>query len=843
MAQSTVFEGQTLILPGSYPSIKVQSNASGLATTGVLMLVGEADAGDDYSLETDLESNAFGPDQLADVIAKYGSGPLVDAFRAACAPSTELPGSFASAILVKTNVSTKASGPLLTAAPAAYSTLYAKQAGKALVTYSVSAATSEVVPTTGPFTYIPSVGTVNWEFRANGGAALPVSVTASALGTLTETPTQFVSAVNALSGVDATGGVSRGPVSVSGTLALDANPIVFPGTNNVLITRSIAWTASPVVGDTLYIPTGSILAGGADANVGAYVVVSVGTATVTATKLSDAGKNGAAINTISTPADVGATPIAAVTDLACYSPVVIVTTAPSDPGAGVGQSLEIAQPGTGTDLISRCAFTLNTTVVPWISATGAPVQIVSAAEYKAQLNVARSSDGANEVLAAGGEVALNVGYVGGTTATLTVDKGAGTLYTTVVGGSGLSIPAIKLTDYPTLTELVTFLSMQTGYTASVSSPSLGNLPPSALDAGTYGICSTWGAKNGRIKVDAYKWFNKLLSSLLVQQGSIPAAANAGIPAVKALAYMTGGAKGFSTAAQVSAAVDALENVRGNFVIPLFSRDASLDVTAGLSEAGSTYTIDAVNLAVKSHVLKMSTLKRRGNRLAFLSKEDTFANQKTASGNTASSRCSMTFEDFKQLGGDGNIGQFQPWMGAVLAAAMQAAGFYKAIFFKGINTAGVVHAAGDFNQKSDSQMEEALLAGLLPARKSLTGGFIFESDQTTYTKDNNFVFNSIQAMYAADIIALSTAQRMEAMFVGQSTADTNAALALSALENIMADFLRLKLIAPSDDALRGFKNAKIKLNGGSLLVSVEVKLAGGIYFVPISFLVSQVTQSA
>jgi hypothetical protein len=183
------------------------------------------------------------------------------------------------------------------------------------------------------------------------------------------------------------------------------------------------------------------------------------------------------------------------------------------------------------------------------------------------------------------------------------------------------------------------------------------------------------------------------------------------------------------------------------------------------------------------------------------------------------------------------------MNAATAAAMQSAGFYKSIFNKAINTAGVVHAAGDFDYNNETQVEQALKSGLLPARKSLTGGFSFISDQTTYSKDANFVFNSIQAMYVADLIALTTAQRMEVAFVGQSIADISAAIGLSFFEGIMSDFMRLKLIAASDDAPAGFRNAKIKINGGNMIVSAEVRLAGSLYFISINFLVGPVTQTA
>lgn len=835
MAQSFVTDEGTLIVPGAYPKITVQSNNSGLATTGVLMLVGESDTGLDYTNESDLESNAFAPDSLADVISKYGSGPLVDAFRAACSPSSDLAGSFSKAVMVKTNPSTKASGTLLNAASGTYGTLFAKKAGKAgnLITYSVTQATAEGSLTTGAFTCVPAVGTVNLDIRLNGGPALAVSLPAN------QTPAQVVTAVDAVAGIDASGGVDRGILAVSGTLDLDANPAA-AGATTILLTRSVAWVVTPSVGDTLTIPTGSAVAGAGDANVGAYVITAASSLTITAVKLSDAGKAGATAGVITNPVDVTATAILAVTDAKAWSPVTITATATAV-SDGLGKSLEISELTTGTDLLSRTAYNLSTTAVTWVSKSSAPQLLTSATEYKAQLNAARASDGVDEQLAAGGDVALKVSYTG-TTASLVIDKTAGTFAITVAGGAGASIPATKLTDYPTISDLATFLGSKTGYKASVGNAALGQLPTTALDSGTFTVASTWGAYNGRIKVDAYKFIIKMAESSLVQLNNPAAAANAGLPAVKTIAYLAGAVKGATTAAIVSAAIDALEGVQGNFLVPLFSRDASLDILAGLTDSSSTYQIDAINLAAKAHVLKMSTLKKRRNRQAFLSKEATFALQKEAASNLASSRCSMCFEDFKQLGGDGTITQFQPWMGAVLAAAMQAAGFYRAIFNKGITTAGIVHAAGDYNPKNDSHVEDALQAGLLPARKSLSGGFIFDSDQTTYTKDANFVFNSIQAMYAADVIALSTAQRMQGAFVGQSTADVSAAIGLSFLEGIMADFLRLKLIAPSDDAAKGFKNARVRLNGGNMIVEVEIKLAGAIYFIPVSFLVSPVTQS-
>jgi hypothetical protein len=279
------------------------------------------------------------------------------------------------------------------------------------------------------------------------------------------------------------------------------------------------------------------------------------------------------------------------------------------------------------------------------------------------------------------------------------------------------------------------------------------------------------------------------------------------------------------------------------VVPLFSRDASFDIIDGFTDPASLYTIAAIHAGAKTHVLSMSTLKRRRNRQAFLSVSTDFAATKNIAANLATFRCNMAFQDFKQTGSSGSIEQFLPWMGATLAAGMQSAAFYKSIEFKGINTSGILSRTGDFNSKSDSQVESALLAGLLVARRATTGGYIFLSDQTTYGRDDNFVFNSISNTYNADTLSLTMAQRMELAMVGKSVSDISAPIARAFAESVLADALRLKLISVDDTAPKGFKNLSVKIQGNVVLVAVEVKLTSTIDFVLINFLVSPVTQTA
>lgn len=836
MAQSFVTDAGVLIIPGAYPSIKVQNGASGLSTTGVVMLVGEASGGPDFTLESDLAANAFGPDQLADVVKKYVSGPLVDAFRAASQPANDpdIQGAPNRFVLVKTNPSAKASGSLPKIGGGSYGSLYDKGYGQLgnLIYYTVSAKTAEVLPTTGAFTYIPAVGTVALGFRVNGAAE--VAHTAA----VHEDPATFVAAVNGLAGVLSSGGVNRATLNAAhGSLTL---AVVAGNTVSITLTGIANWDVTPTAGDTLVIPAGSSIAHAGNSNVGSYLVTSATASVIFATKLSDGAKPGGVPGVITAPAAEGPDAVAgANTDLVCYSPVTISLEA-GNVIDGQGKDLEINELASGTDLFSRGAFLLGTiTPVGWISATGAPQLLVSASEYSVTLGVNRQADNIQEQLSAGGQIALLIGN-DGTDCTVVVSPTTMVLTPTAGSGSPLNL---NLKQFPTLNDLANFIAAQTGYKASVGTASLGQVSPLALDEGTFHASSKFGNKTLRLKADATRFFSVISgNSALVQLGNPAATALAGIPDVQAVKYLAGGTLGATSDAVYDLAIDALELVKGNFLVPLFSRDATADIADGLTDSASTYTIANVEAYAKTHVLKMSTLKRRKNRQAFLAQRDTFANVELASANLAAFRCSLAFQDVKVVGSDGIV-QAHPHVLASLAAGMQAAGFYRAIVNKGINCNGVLQAAGDWKDASDSNKEDALNAGLLIAQKSDDGGFKWVSDQTTYSKDNNFVYNSIQAVYVADVIALTCAQRMEKAFVGQSVADISAAIALAALEGIMADFLRLKLIAVSDDAPKGFKNASIRISGTTMIVQVEVKLAGAIYFIPINFLVSQVTQAA
>jgi len=278
MAQSFSDSSGTYTVPSAYTTYTVRRSFSGLASNGVLLLIGEADAGPDFTQEEDLAANSFSPTEEDAVLAKYKSGNLVDAFRAAVAPANDedISGSFTQIVLMKTNVAEKASGTLTSLASTTYGSLYDKSYGALgnLIYFKVIENTAEAMPTTGEFAYIPAVGTTALNFRISGQAVVtPSNISANSM------PSSFVSTIDALAGIDATGGALRTTIpGVSGNLIVTVTSV---SNKEIKITYSSTWTTTPSVGDTLVIPTGSPIAATL-ANIGGYIVTAATSSTVTA---------------------------------------------------------------------------------------------------------------------------------------------------------------------------------------------------------------------------------------------------------------------------------------------------------------------------------------------------------------------------------------------------------------------------------------------------------------------------------------------------------------------------------------------------------------------------------
>ena len=461
--------------------------------------------------------------------------------------------------------------------------------------------------------------------------------------------------------------------------------------------------------------------------------------------------------------------------------------------------------------------------------------VVSSVEPQIQLDIKRTDIALNESFLARAEVAMSVGYQG-TSASLTIS--GNTLSTSVVGGSGANL-SINISQYTTIKDLADYINSQTGYSAQAESGSQ-QLPTSALDkVAAIGICASSSAKAGRIKKALHNFKQAALNSSALD---FSADATGGLPAeMSSVAYLAGGAKGSSTASQVVSAFNQLEGIDVNFIVPLFSRNASEDIADGLTESGSTYSISAINAALKNHVLKMSTAKLKKHRLGLASFWGNYSEAKAEANILANARLTLCMQKSSQVNSQGEVQSYLPWHSAIIAAGMQAAGFYKAIVNKFANVISFEDPSG-FDSGSPGDIEDALQAGILFMERDIQGSK-WVSDQTTYGLDTNFVYNSLQAMYASDLVSLDLAASFQRAFVGKSLADVTPADAIAFLDSKMFNYKQQKLIAASEGAEAGYRNAKVSINAPAMDVSCEIFLASALYFIGISLNISQVTGSA
>jgi len=461
--------------------------------------------------------------------------------------------------------------------------------------------------------------------------------------------------------------------------------------------------------------------------------------------------------------------------------------------------------------------------------------IVSSQEPEVQLSINRQDTNTSESFIVESQVAMTVAYAG-TTATLTIS--GGNLTTTVTGGAGSDL-SIVLNQFTTMSDLAAFINSQEGYSASSVSSS-NNLSPVKLDeVAAVGIATSGGFEAGRIKRALHNFKVKVAESAVLD---FEATATAGLPAeMMASQFLAGGAKGSTTAADIANAIPSLEGIKVNFVIPLFSRDASEDIADGLTDSASTYTIDAINALVKSHVLAMSTPKMKRNRVAMLSKQASYSAVKAAAASLSNFRANMFFQKSSQVNSTGTVVEHQPWHTACIAAGMQSAGFNKSLTNKFANVISFKDPSG-FDSGNPGDVEDAIDAGLFFMQQE-TAGNKWVVDQTTYGFDTNFVYNSLQAVYMADVLAIQLSESLEKFAVGQSLADVTSAGIIAFISKKMEEYRKLKIIGASDDAPLGYKNVSVVINGPIAEVKLEAKLATAILFIPIELELSQIQSSA
>lgn len=461
----------------------------------------------------------------------------------------------------------------------------------------------------------------------------------------------------------------------------------------------------------------------------------------------------------------------------------------------------------------------------------------SAVEPSVTLKLDQKRDNVQEEDTVGGAIVLTLGHDGTgspTSATVTIDAD-----NIVLNQNGSPVFTLLKSSYTTLKGLVDELNLTTygGWSAAVANVIYNNLPISVLDhvtaVGALGGASVMPA---RIKKDSDEVTDFFASSGLVE---IVSQEEVGLPNASVESLLTGGAKGATTTASIIDALTKFEKFHVNFIVPLFSRDATDDITDGLTDAGSTYTITGIHQAVKTHISLMKTVKRKSERQGCLSLKASYAYCKEQAGVLGDARQQLVIQDIRQSDAQGNIKWFQPWaLAALVAGGRSGASFGEPLTFKFLNASGLRHTAQamstpdadivtDFDP--DLQGDDAIQAGITFMEAPQTGGFRMVVDNTTYNRDDNFLYNRGHVVYAADLISYNYRSAMELRYIGRKNT-VSVADVTSTATGILDTFRSSGLTVQTPDAPNGYKNVVVRIVGSTIYTEFTVKIVEGIDFI-------------
>ena len=434
-------------------------------------------------------------------------------------------------------------------------------------------------------------------------------------------------------------------------------------------------------------------------------------------------------------------------------------------------------------------------------------KIVSGAERRVSVNAVRVSDNAIfPTTSIGGSVALELGYTAAvvTSAAVTIDS----TRTMTITVDAVDVVSVKLARFPTMQSLADYLNAQSNVVASIPDARAKSLPPTILDMVTsarmesseVGVSST----PCRIKkdyVDFKNFMDDNFGLIAFAEGTM--VAKAGLPAAESVAtFLTGGAVGGTSNADIQTGLDACLKIDVQNVVPLFSRDAFLDAQDGLTDQDSTYTVSSILAATTAHVSTASGDLARRKRYGQVSFHGSFSDSKQAAGSLGYERDQMAFEMFKAIDGGGNLVWFQPWMGSVAVATSRAqAALGTSLLRKPINVSGVKHIGNDsvfsdsltldFDPEDQGMLSEAIEAGLLVWRSVSGQGVRMESpDLTTRSRVNDpqgWVWERANVLTTLDAFE-ATCRSVLDNFIGNRTTDTPPAVVQTAIEGVISSYV-------------------------------------------------------
>lgn len=411
------------------------------------------------------------------------------------------------------------------------------------------------------------------------------------------------------------------------------------------------------------------------------------------------------------------------------------------------------------------------------------------------------------------------------------------------GSANLSIP---LANY-SIKQLVDLINATQGYAAVLLDASKAAIKANELDSiGATSVLTVTSLY--RVQEEMVE----LINSSARVEASLAATPVAGQLVNIANAFLSGGAKGASTNSNFSTGMAKSLAKDYSVMVPGISRDATSDIADGMTDASSTYTIAAVQAAMLSHLLLRGDVKNRKEAQGISGfRNASKAACYTAARNIGSELIQMAIQDCLILDVNSELTWKHPHVYAALMAGIRlGTEIGEPMTHKFLKVNGVGHIVdpvtgletGDFNEALD--LDDAIDAGITFSEKIGAGNRIVV-DNTTYGRDQSFVFNRGSVVEAAQYTAKTIRETAELVFVGKKVSNGAASSIKSVIRSKLQELNKANIITASDDAPEGFveETFVVTVQGNTAEVQVEVKPVQGLDFVFITFTLGDIRQSA
>jgi hypothetical protein len=402
------------------------------------------------------------------------------------------------------------------------------------------------------------------------------------------------------------------------------------------------------------------------------------------------------------------------------------------------------------------------------------------------------------------------------------------LLTTIVTGTGAANLSIDTTKFATVGLLAQYIAAQPGYVTTTPSPTLALGPTGVMD--TQASADIHTAPYAIVE-DAYDVAQYFAKSTLI--GFAPGA-TFGLPAAMPQTFFTGGTLGGTSAADIVNAFDALAGVSLNFVVPLFSQDATADIPLGVTDPSSTYTAAGVYAGLRSHIAQMITVKGRMERQGYCGIQGSYADDVALLSSYSYNRISYHIQQVDVLGADGLVHTKQPHALAVINASMKASAVVGlSNTFKNPNISAFSMLDSDFDPVQDA--DAAIYAGFTFVTKvpgANSTGFRFELDNSSYTASLDAWYNARPSViYAGDIAAQSIRLNTE-IFVGRRNSDVDEPTIANFVGSKVMDALLSNgiIVGDANSDGKGYMNLAVSILGNVIYISVTLVLVENFEFV-------------